>query len=309
MTIQVEDINKAVVFEIISAMGEDGKDALLTADDLLAVMAVPVTQFDFTYSKGNNLKELMFSVEKFLKSSKLKTNNYSKAGLQAKFEELWLPSLSLEEKQNLISEYRIVEGFDANGNAIFNQKNFEAWKNIFDKGQIPRLEYKVPQFSKKSKAVELIDNRPFIFYKEEEKDGYLCAPLDISTDLWEKIIRDSSYDIKRMLQCYRQLEIPNKRIKLKKMEVLFGIKLKVFTACIIALGRRAQKMLNFAVLDSEDESIRRYWSTPMNRGRFEEDQWVWEPRRELMEAAERVLSEENYPEIPEIIAGRKHLNE
>lgn len=304
MTIQVEEINKAVVFEIISAMGEDGIDALLTADDLLAVMAIPVTKFDFTYSKGNNLKNLMLSVEQFLKSSKLRTSNYSKAGLQAKFEELWLPTLSLEEKQKLISEYRIVDGFDINGYATFNKKNYEAWKSIFEKGQIPRFEYKVPKFSKKSKTVELIDNRPFTFYKEVENDGYLCAPLDISAELWEIIIRDASYDIKRMLQCYRQLDVSDKRIKLKKMEDIYGIKLKVFTACIIALGRRTQKMLNFAVLDSEDETIRRYWSTPMNRGRFEEDQWVWEPRRELMEAAEKVLREDDFPDIPGKLASR-----
>jgi hypothetical protein len=41
----------------------------------------------------------------------------------------------------------------------------------------------------------------------------------------------------------------------------------------------------------------------MTRGRFEEDQWVWEPRRELMEAAKTVLQEENFLEIPEISAG------
>ena len=48
MTDKIEDITKAVVYEIVSAMGDDGLEALLTADDLLASMAVPVTQFDFT---------------------------------------------------------------------------------------------------------------------------------------------------------------------------------------------------------------------------------------------------------------------
>lgn len=300
MIIQVEDINKAVVFEIISAMGEDGIDALLTTDDLLANMAVPVTQFDFTYSKGNNYKELMTEVEKFLKSSKLSVNSYSKSALQAKFEELWLPTLSKEAKEKLISEYRIIDGFDAEGYAIFNKKNYEAWKRIFDKGQIPRFEYKKPHLCKKPRAVEIIDNRPFTIYKEEIVDGYLCAPLIISTDIWEKVIRGASYDIKRMLQCYRQIDLPDKRINLKYMERVFGIKRRVFSACIMALGRRTQKMLNFAVLDSEDETVRRYWSTAMTRGRFEEDQWVWEPRKELMEAAKTVLQEENFLEIPQI---------
>lgn len=303
MIIQIEDINKAVVFEIISAMGEDGLDALLTADDLLVKMAVPVTQFDFTYSKGKNYKELMTAVEKFLKSSKLSVNSYSKSALQAKLEELWLPTLSKEDKEKLVSEYRIIDGFDAEGYATFNKNNYKAWKGIFDKGQIPRFEYKKPNLCKKKHAVEMINNRPFTIYKEEIIDGYLCAPLTIPTDIWEKVIRGASYDIKRMLQCYRQLDLPGKRIKLKYLEQVFGIKRRVFSACIMALGRRTQKMLNFAVLDSEDETVRRYWSTAMTRGRFEEDQWVWEPRRELMEAAKTVLQEENFLEIPEISAG------
>ena len=59
MTDKIEDINKAIVYEIISAMGEDGLSALLTADDLLASMAVPVTQFDFTYADKGKMKKLM----------------------------------------------------------------------------------------------------------------------------------------------------------------------------------------------------------------------------------------------------------
>jgi hypothetical protein len=49
MTTLINDIDKAVAYEIITAMGEEGLDALLTENDLLANMAVPVTQFDFTY--------------------------------------------------------------------------------------------------------------------------------------------------------------------------------------------------------------------------------------------------------------------
>ena len=41
MTENINDINKAIAYEIIMAMGDDGMDALLTADDILASMAVP----------------------------------------------------------------------------------------------------------------------------------------------------------------------------------------------------------------------------------------------------------------------------
>ena len=69
MTTLINDIDKAVAYEIITAMGDEGLDALLTENDLLANMAVPVTQFDFTYAAKGNMKQLMLSVEKFLKSS------------------------------------------------------------------------------------------------------------------------------------------------------------------------------------------------------------------------------------------------
>lgn len=299
MTDQINDINKAVVYEIITAMGEDGMGALLTADDLLASMAVPVTQFDFSYADRGKMKQLMLEVEHFIKTSKLSVSSYTKAGLQAKFENLWVSTLSDEQKQTLIAEYKLVDGFNEDGYAIFNQKNYEAWKGVFDKGQVPRFEYKVPHFGKGAKSVELIDDRPFTIYKAEPIDGYWCAPLKITVDEWVKIIRGASTNIKRMLQCYRQLDVPNKRMRLLEMEERFGIKWESINACNVALGRRAQHMLNFAVVDYDDESQQTYWSTAMTKGRYEQEQFVWEPRPELMEAAEKVLGEENFPKVKE----------
>ena len=66
MTDRIEDINKAIIYEIITAMGDDGLNALLTADDLLASMAVPVTQFDFTYVDKGRLNKLMLAVHDFI---------------------------------------------------------------------------------------------------------------------------------------------------------------------------------------------------------------------------------------------------
>ena len=79
MTNEIRDIDKAVAYEIIIAMGEDGLSALLTADDLLANMAVPVTQFDFSYADKSKMKQLMQNVERFLKSSKMSVNSYTKS--------------------------------------------------------------------------------------------------------------------------------------------------------------------------------------------------------------------------------------
>ena len=295
MTDRIEDITRAVVYEIITAMGDDGLEALLTADDLLASMAVSVTQFDFTDINKGRLNKLMLAVYDFLKRSRLSVNSYTKAGLQAKFESVWVPTLTNEQKQDIIAGYRLVDGFNEEGYAIFNVQNYNSWKTIFDKGQIPRFEYKRPQFGKGSKAIELIDDRPFTIYRSENIDGYWCVPLDISVDLWVKIIRGTTTNIKRMLQCYLQVTEPNRRIPLQEMEKRFGIKWESLNACNTALGRRAQRMLNFAVEDQD--GISRCWSTAMTRGRSENGLWVWEPRPELMEAAEKVLREENFPPL------------
>lgn len=300
MTDRIEDITRAVVYEIITAMGDDGINALLTADDLLASMAVPVTQFDYTYVDKGKLNLLMRAVYAFLKRSKLHINSYTKAGLQSKFENLWVPTLTQEQKQEIVSCYRLVDGFDANGYAIFNFQNYNAWKTIFDKGQIPRFEYRRPQFGNSSKAIELIDDRPFTIYKAENIDGYWCVPLDISTEQWCKIIRGTTINVKRMLQCYLQVPEYERRISLQELEKRFGIKWESFNACNTALGRRAQQMLNFAVVDVDDENKKRYWSTAMTRGRDENGLWIWEPRPELMEAAGIVLREEKFPEVKEM---------
>lgn len=59
MTNDINEIRKAISYEVISAMGDEGLEALLTVDDLLACMAVPATQFDFSYVDRGNLKMLM----------------------------------------------------------------------------------------------------------------------------------------------------------------------------------------------------------------------------------------------------------
>lgn len=298
MTDRIEDITRAVVYEIITAMGDDGLEALLTADDLLASMAVPVTQFDFTYVDKGRLNKLMLAVYDFLRKSKLSVNSYTKEGLKAKFEIIWVPTLTKEQKQGIIAGYRLVDGFNDDGYAVFNADNYNRWKGIFDKGQIPRFEYKRPQFGKGSKAIELIDDRPFTIYRSENIGGYWCVPVDISVDLWVKIIRGTTTNIKRMLQCYLQLTEPNRRVPLQELEKRYGIKWESFNACNTALGRRAQQMLNFAVVDQN--GVSRYWSTAMTHGRGENGLWVWEPRPELMEAAEIVLREENFPPVEPI---------
>lgn len=299
MTALINDIDKAVAYEVITAMGDDELDALLTADDLLASMAVPVTQFDFTYSNRGKLKKLMVAVEGFIKKSRLSVNSYTKAGLMAKFERLWLPTLTDGQKQELIAEYRLVDGFNEEGYALFNAKNYQAWKRIFDNGQIPRFKYKVPQFWKGSSSVELIDDRPFTTYQQENVDGYKEVMLNITEEEWYQIVKGASASIKRMLQCYLQAG-RGQRYNLSQLEEMYGIKGTMLCGSVVALGRRAQRMLNFAVVNKDNPEGRHYWSTPTTKARLEDGLWVWELRPELMNAAERVLNEEHFPKIERV---------
>ncbi len=138
MTNRIEDVNKAIVYEIITIMGDDGLNALLTADDLLASMAVPVTQFDFTCVDKGRLNKLMLAVHNFIRKSKLSVNSYTKEGLRAKFDNLWVPTLSKEQKQEIIAGYRLVDGFDADGYAIFNVQ-LQLMENDFRKGPNPQV--------------------------------------------------------------------------------------------------------------------------------------------------------------------------
>lgn len=297
MTNQKEVILKAINYEIVIAMGEEGTHALLTANDLLAAMAVPVTQYDFQYADRSKLKKLFLSVERFIKSSKLSINSYTKAGLQSKFETLWVPTLTEIEKQELIADFRIVDGFDEEGYAIFNEKTFNTWKELFKNAQnIPDLKYKAPHFGSSSSSVELIDDRPFTTYHHDFNDGFKEVKLSITEDEWSLIIKKSSNSIKRMLQCYLQAG-RGQRYTLAQMENMFGVKADSLTGAIVALGRRAQNMFNFAVIDEDEPDVRHYWSTPTTRARRDNGLWVWELRRELMDAAEKLLREENYPEI------------
>ena len=290
-------ITKAINYEIVKVVGEEGTHALLTPEDLLAAMAVPVTQFDFTYADRSKLKKLFLSVERFLKSSKLSVNSYTKAGLQTKFKTIWAPTLSQEEKQELIADFRIVDGFDEEGYAIFNEKTFNTWQELFKNSRnIPDFKYKVPQFGSGSSSVELINNRPFTTFHHVYNEGFKEVELSITEDEWTQIIKKASNSIKRMLQCYLQAG-KGQRFTLARMEDMFGVKADSLTGAIVALGRRAQNMLNFAVIDENEPDVRHYWSTPTIRARRENGLWVWELRPELMNAAEKVLREENYPEI------------
>lgn len=292
MTYEKRVIDKAVAFEIISAMGEDEMEALLTVDDLLANMAVPVTQLDFKNTHFSEFNALIKSVQAFIKNRRI--SGYTKEGLRALFETQWLPTLSDADKMNIINAYKIFDGVDEEGFVRFNEEWYLKYKQTME--SYHPLKYKAHAFNGKSSSMELIEDRQYVTYCSYEKDGYWSVDLEISKEIWAKIIKNASKSIKNVLQCY--LQVYPERKAMQELEVMFGINWHSINACVIQLGRRTQRMLNFAVVDPNGHS--RFWSTAMTRGRAENGFFVWEPRPELMEAAKEVLEEENFPKLKQI---------
>ena len=82
MTDDINLIRKAISYEVISAMGDEGVGALLTVDDLLACMAVPATQFDFSYVDRGGLKNLMVEERPFAIYKETLVDGFSCAPLE-----------------------------------------------------------------------------------------------------------------------------------------------------------------------------------------------------------------------------------
>ena len=282
-------IRKAINAEIIEMMGEDEMESKLTIDDLLSNMAVPVTQLDFKNTHFSQIDTLMKSVQSFIKNRRI--SGYTKEGLRALFETQWLPTLSDADKKNIIKAYKIFDGVDEEGYVMFNEEWYMKYKQTMS--NYHPLKYKAHTFNGKTSSIELIEDRQYVTYCSYEKDGFWSADLDIPKETWMKIIENASKSIKIMLQCY--LQVYPERKAMQELQALFGINWHSINACVIQLGRRTQRMLNFAVVDPNGNS--RFWSTAMTRGRSENGFFVWEPRKELMEAAKEVLKEEQIPTI------------
>jgi hypothetical protein len=264
----------------------------LTIDDLLSNMAVPVTQLDFKNTHFSEFNALIKSVQAFIKNRRI--SGYTKEGLRALFETQWLPTLSDADKMNIINAYKIFDGVDDEGFVRFNEEWYLKYKQTME--SYHPLKYKAHAFNGKSSSMELIEDRQYVTYCSYEKDGYWSVDLEISKEIWAKIIKNASKSIKNVLQCY--LQVYPERKAMQELEVMFGINWHSINACVIQLGRRTQRMLNFAVVDPNGHS--RFWSTAMTRGRAENGFFVWEPRPELMEAAKEVLEEENFPKLKQI---------
>ena len=285
-------IRKAINAEIIEMMGEDEMETKLTVDDLLSNMAVPVTQLDFMNTHFSDFNALIKSVQAFIKHRRI--SGYTKEGLRALFETQWLPTLSDADKKDIIKAYKIFDGVDDEGFVRFNEEMYKLHKDTMS--TYHPLKYKAHAFNGKSSSMELIEDRQYVTYCSYEKDGYWSVDLDISKEIWIKIIKNASKSIKNVLQCY--LQVYPERKAMQELEVMFGINWHSINACVIQLGRRTQRMLNFAVVDPDGHS--RFWSTAMTRGRTENGFFVWEPRPELMEAAKEVFEEEGFPELKQL---------
>lgn len=131
-----------------------------------------------------------------------------------------------------------------------------------------------------------------IFYNLVDSEGYTTTPLNITADEWYAIIRDTSPLIKEYLAAY--IQIPDLIASPKEVEQMFNLLPDCINARNTSLGKRAQMMLDIEVYDTDDNTKRCYWSTPILKGRQEDGLFRWIMRPELIEAAMRLSKEEKW---------------
>lgn len=281
---------KNIYIDIINTMEEDGRRNLLSMDDLLPIIAAPCTRLDFSNNYKSQTKAIMESVNSFVnRNPQICSMTYD--GCIKFLTDKWVPTLSSEQKYKMISEFRMIEGFDDDGYAIYNQQAYNTYKRMRNEPYL-KIKYASIQDRKRLKPhAYCYENLAVKTFNGRLIDGYWCVPISgYTADDWYNVIKDSSKNIKNMLMCYLQIE--GHRASPLRIQNTFGTSCESINACINCLGRKAKKMLGFEIYDSAGNH--RCWSAVMNRGRKEEDGFVSELRPEVVEAAKRLAKEENW---------------
>lgn len=284
-------VNNRIQFELAPAiMAANGK---LHIDDALILAATPSVLVDYANEPDSNLKYICRAMRKFFKKNPRFTQ-FTKAAVAEGLRQEWLPNLEPEEKNQMLSDFKIVPGVDADGYVIYDPEwvaKFTTRPNP-DRERYGKGAYTTP-VGQSSRPRLRHSDAPTIYYHSTDTEGYTSVPLTISSDEWYEIIKDASPVIVELLKCY--LQVPDGIASCTEIERMFGIPWLNINNRNTALGKRAQSMLNIAVYDADDvncEGSRRLWSTAMLRGREEQNGFRWQMRPELLEAARRLAREE-----------------
>lgn len=272
------DIIMATYYDVIRLMGSEGLDAKLTAYDLLAVMAAPCTRLNYEETPKNQLTSLMTEVHMFVKNNQ-RVLNKTYQGLLKELNSSFLPSLSKDRQQELLMEFRMIMGFDADGYAVFDPKYYNVYKGNMDRGTYINIMYSALQGNKS--LTDLPDKEISKTYYTKKENGMYVLDLDLSTQDWVDILRGASVKAMKLIEAY--CNMPNKRATHFEIQENFGILSDSINGITAGLGNRVKRIMGIESLGTTGEP--NCWSLPFNNGRYESDgSFSWQLRSEVAEA-------------------------
>lgn len=279
-----------IQFDVAAAI--KAANGRLHIDDALIIAGTPCVLVDFANVPDRKLKYIARAMRYFFRRNPRYTQ-FTKQAVEEGLRKDWLPNLDFEEKRQMLSDFKMTPGVDADGYIICN----EDIVNRLTEKEHPDLEtygknsYTRVNLSGPTRRLRNSSTAE-IFYNLVDSEGYTTAPLNITADEWYAIIRDTSPLIKEYLAAY--IQIPDLIASPKEVEQMFNLLPDCINARNTSLGKRAQMMLDIEVYDTDDNTKRCYWSTPILKGRQEDGLFRWIMRPELIEAAMRLSKEEKW---------------
>lgn len=276
-------ITSAIYYEVIELMGEEGLESKLTAYDLLAVMAAPCTRIDYDNTESSKRTPLIVAVHSFMsRNQQLKSLTYRQ--LVAELNRSFVPSIPEEKQQELITSYKMVMGFDADGYAIFNDKYYNVYKGNMDKGNYTKIVYGA--ISSTYAKSNLPDKEIVKTFRMQKYSNGSDLGLDISTNDWIDILRGASEKAMQLIGAYSQMR--NHTASHSEIEAKFGIIKETINGVTAGLGNRAKRILGIEVLDGDEKPC--CWVLPFKRGKSNDVyDCTWELRQEVFKAYEYLM--------------------
>lgn len=267
-------------------------DGRLHIDEALIIAATPCVLVDFANVPDHELKYIARAMRHFFKKNPRYTR-FTKEAVEKGLRLDWFPNLEDEDKRAMLTDFMLTPGVDEDGYIIPNEalvlKLTE--KEHPDNERYGKDDYTRVNLNGSMKLLRKSETAEK-FYSIVDSEGYTTAPINITADEWYQIIQDASPLIKEYLAAY--IQVPDGNASTLDIEEMFGINNDSVNARNTALARRAQRMLDIEVYDTDNKEQRRYWSTPMLKGRLEDGLFRWIMRPELIEAAKRLAKEENW---------------
>ncbi|MCC8153104.1 MAG: hypothetical protein LIP01_02130 [Tannerellaceae bacterium] len=290
--IDVKFVNNRIYFDLAAAIKE--AEGQLKIEDALVIAATPCVLVDYASTPDSELKYISRAMRRFFKRNPRYTK-FTKAAVMEGLRQEWLPNLEEEDKKGPLTDLPITPAVDVEGYVIYSPtwvENLNAKPNP-DQNQYGKQEFTRVNLSGTERKFRPGSATAKKYCSRQDEEGFWGVDLDITADEWYEIIKDASPLVHEYLKCY--IQVPDGYASTAQVEKMFDIPAGCINARNTALGKRAQRMLDIEVYDPDGN--RRFWSTPMLKGRTEGGLFRWVMRPELVEAAKRLAKEENW-ELP-----------